>query len=149
MVRKLLRSVGRVNVSRVVDFVARRRSAGAMKRKGRRDTQPTFETLEPRVLLSTTPSAPTAVIDDFQFGTGGSFLSGDGLMNVQVINTTGTNPGNNTANWLSVWDALDGGAGPTGSVAGFNVVNNTSDTDSVFFSVAGTDNLSSDDGSLA
>ena len=60
----------------------------------------------------------------------------DGLFDVQVINTGGPNPGNNTANWLSVWDALDGGAGPTGTVAGFNIVNNTSDTE-VNFDYAG------------
>ncbi|MCO6454487.1 MAG: hypothetical protein J5I93_04145 [Pirellulaceae bacterium] len=53
----------------------------------------------------------------------------DGLMRVQVVNTSGTNPGTSTANWLNLWTALDGGAGPTGSVAGFNVVNNTSDTE--------------------
>jgi len=43
--------------------------------------------------------------------------NGDGLMNVNCINTTGSNPGNNTANWLSLWSALDGGAGPTGFVS--------------------------------
>ena len=39
--------------------------------------------------------------------------NGDGLMNVNYINTQVQNPGNNTANWLALWDNLDaGGTGP-------------------------------------
>ena len=49
---------------------------------------------------------------------------------VQVINTSGSNPGNNTANWLSLWNAVDAlPPGSTGTIDGRNVVNNTSDVE--------------------
>ncbi len=65
----------------------------------------------------------------------------NGLIDVQVVNTAGTNPGNSSDNWLAVWDALDGGAGPTGTVAGFNVQNNTADTETVFDYAGGGGNF--------
>jgi len=62
--------------------------------------------------------------------------NGDGLMNVNYINTSGANPGNNTSNWLGLWDALDGGGGPTGfittgppTIKSYNVQNAVTDTE--------------------
>ena len=41
--------------------------------------------------------------------------------------------GTSTANWQAVWDAVDAAPdGTTGSLGGFNVVNNTKDTETVF-----------------
>lgn len=59
-------------------------------------------------------------------------LDNSGLIKVQVINANGPNPGNVTANWLAVWNAIDGGAGPTGTVAGFGIQNYAMDTETVF-----------------
>jgi autotransporter-associated beta strand protein len=60
-------------------------------------------------------------------------VTGDGLMNVQYINTSGSHPGNNTANWLALWDALDAGnPDATGAVAGRTIVNNNSDVEFEF-----------------
>ena len=56
----------------------------------------------------------------------------DGLFEVQVVSTSGNTPGTNVNNWQALWTALDGGAGPTGSVAGYDVINNTTDTEVVF-----------------
>ena len=80
-----------------------------------------------------------SITDTFTYTVTDATVAPDGLMAVQVINTTGTNPGNNTANWLNVWDAIDGGA-TTGTIAGFNVVNNTSDTE-VDFNYEGAGNF--------
>jgi hypothetical protein len=58
--------------------------------------------------------------------------NGDGLLNVNYINTSANHPGNNTANWLGVWNALDGGAGPTGVVNGRTIQNNNKDVEVKF-----------------
>lgn len=64
--------------------------------------------------------------------------NGDGLIKVQVINSTANNPGNNTGNWLAVWNELDNGAGPTGVIVtpggepDPTIQFNTSDTETVF-----------------
>jgi hypothetical protein len=54
-------------------------------------------------------------------------LDNSGLIGVNVIRIDSNAPGNNTPNWLGVWNALDGGAGPTGSVVGRNVQFNLKD----------------------
>ena len=77
-------------------------------------------------------SAGETLTDTFTYTIHNGFVSGDGLMDVQYIRTDGPNPGNNTANWKALWDALDGGAGPTGTVAGYDVAENRSDTETSF-----------------
>ncbi len=59
---------------------------------------------------------------------------GSGVMTNQVIHTTGSNPGNNTGNWQSIWDEIDGGGGPTGALGSgnWNVVAHAIDTENYF-----------------
>ncbi|MFP6656902.1 MAG: GEVED domain-containing protein, partial [Pirellulales bacterium] len=80
------------------------------------------------------PSQQTNLLGRYKFTelSPGGPAAGDGLMSIQVINTDGPDPGNDTGNWLNVWNSLDGGAGPTGNVAGFGIQFNTSDTETVF-----------------
>ncbi|MFP6659332.1 MAG: hypothetical protein VB853_14200, partial [Pirellulales bacterium] len=73
-------------------------------------------------------------------------LNGQGRLTVQpgqmnglfrsVSKDPGVNPGNDTNNWLKVWDAIDEGNETTGILGGANVVNYASDTE-VSFDYAG------------
>ena len=75
------------------------------------------------------------VTDTFTYKLHNGVVSGDGLMNIQYIDTSGSIPGNNTANWLSLWDEV-AGTNTTGNVVTstgtYNIVNNNSDTETVF-----------------
>ncbi|MFP6668260.1 MAG: hypothetical protein VB876_13155, partial [Pirellulales bacterium] len=69
-------------------------------------------------------------------------LNGQGRLTVQpgqmnglfqsVAKDPGVNPGNDTNNWLKVWDAIDEGDETTGILGGANVVNYASDTEVSF-----------------
>ena len=80
-------------------------------------------------------AAGEQVTDTFTYTLHNGFVSGDGLMNVQVIQTSGTNPGNNTDNWAALWDEVENTT-DTGSITTargtFNVVDNRSDTETSF-----------------
>jgi hypothetical protein len=58
----------------------------------------------------------------------------DGLMNVQVLNTTGTHPGTSTPNWLQIWNNIDANPTATGvmGTGNWNVQNNSRDTETNF-----------------
>ena len=80
-------------------------------------------------------TAGQQLTDTFTYKLHNGFVSGDGLMNVQYIHTSGANPGNTTSNWKALWDEV-GETNTTGNVvtvAGtYNVVYNHSDTETVF-----------------
>lgn len=76
------------------------------------------------------------VTDTFTYTATDATTPPDGLMRVQLLTASGTVPGNDTANWLNVYNALDGGAGPTGTIAGYNISNNVIDTE-ISFDYAG------------
>jgi autotransporter-associated beta strand protein/VCBS repeat-containing protein len=76
------------------------------------------------------------VTDTFTYTVTDATTPPDGLMRVQLLTASGTVPGTTTANWLNVYNALDGGAGPTGTIAGYNITNNVIDTE-VSFDYAG------------
>jgi VCBS repeat-containing protein len=80
-----------------------------------------------------------SVVDTFTYTARENVFTVDGLFRVQLVNSTGTVPGNDTNNWQNIFNALDGGAGPTGTVAGFNIVNNQSDTETNFDYAGGGD----------
>ena len=75
------------------------------------------------------------VTDVFTYKLHNGFVSGDGLMNVQYVSTSGSIPGNDTSNWLSLWDEV-AGTNTTGSVVTtsgtYNITNNHSDTETIF-----------------
>ena len=77
-------------------------------------------------------SAGDSLVDTFTYSATDGVFNVDGRMRVQLLTSTTPVPGNDTNNWLNVFNALDGGAGPTGSVAGFNIVNNQNDTETTF-----------------
>ena len=75
------------------------------------------------------------VTDTFTYQLHNGFVSGDGLMNVQYVSTSGSVPGNNSDNWQSIWDEV-AGTNITGNVVTstgtYNIDNNNSDTETVF-----------------
>ncbi len=85
-----------------------------------------------------------SVLDSFTYTVRDNVFPVDNKMRVQLLTSTGTVPNNDTNNWLSVYNALDSGAGPTGKVAGFDIVNNVSDTETAFNYPTGTGNFGGD-----
>ena len=75
------------------------------------------------------------VTDTFTYKLHNGVVSGDGLMNVQYVSTSGSIPGTNSDNWQSLWDEV-AGADTTGDVVTstgtYSIVNNNSDTETVF-----------------
>ena len=73
--------------------------------------------------------------DTFTYTLADQATAPDGLMNVQYINTTGSNPGNDSDNWESLWDEV-AGTNTTGDVVTttgtYTIANNNSDTETLF-----------------